>query len=433
VDLVLGDIRPWLNEAKPTPGTRLAVLGGDGRILVPPEQEQDPGDPARARMLEPATLDPVLHPMPFAVQSAKGAERAGLWPQIRIGGQTCLVQRRRLRLQGAPDWELLVAIPEADLLGEPRRVALITLLCSLGAFGVLAWRMVWSSHQIADPLERLAAQTGALVEGHAIVIPATPISELQDLAQTLRAASLALEERKLLEDQLRVAQRREMIGTLAAGVAHDLGNLLSVAGTNLELAQEPDLAEPDRARSLDRAAQALRRSQAFLRALLAVGKPGVVEPRAVDLAALVRESGMMLEPLLGNLVAMRIVCHGEALFVHGDALQLEQVLLNLAVNGRDAMPRGGALTLEAGRDGQGRPYLAVSDEGEGVPPAIRDQLFLPFFTTKGEGKGSGLGLAMVQGIARSHGATVEVASEPGQGSRFTLRFPVADGLPPTAL
>jgi signal transduction histidine kinase len=423
VDLVLGDIRPWLNEARPTRGTRLAILDGDGRLLVPPEQDQSSADPGRARVLEPEPLDPIRHPIPAAVHVAKDADRPGLWPQIRVGGETFLVQRRRLRLEGGLEWELLAAIPEGDLLGEPRRVALTTLALCLGALVLLAWRMARSSRQIAEPLERLAAQAECLIEGHAITTPDTSIAEVQNLAKGLRVASVALEERVHMEGQLRVAQRREMIGTLAVGVAHDLGNLLAAVGANLELAQDSELPAATREQSLDKASKALRRSRGFLRSLLTIGRPVEEDPRPIELGALLRELGSLMEPLLGALVSLEIEAPSEPLWIHGDPLQIEQVLLNLAMNGRDAMPAGGPLTLVAGRGLDGRPFLSVADAGEGIPPEIKSQLFLPFFTTKAPGRGSGLGLAMVQGIARSHGAEIEVESEPGQGSRFTLLFP----------
>lgn len=424
VDLVLGDIRPWLTEAKPTSGTRLAILDGDGRLLVPPEQDQASATPERRRILKPESLDPSIHPLPSAVHLTRNADQPEHWPQIKVGGESYLVQRRRIRLAGGLDWELLAAIPERDLLEEPRKLALITLVLSLGALAFLAWRMAWSSRQIAEPLERLAAQAEFLVEGHAITSPDTPIIELQNLAKSLRVASIAIEERHHLEGHLRMAQRREMIGTLAAGVAHDLGNLLSAVGANLEIAQDPEFPEATRVRSLDQASTALRRGRGFLRALLTIGRPVVEEdPIPIELGMLLQESASLLDPLLGTLTTLKVITPTTPLWIQGDRLQLEQVLLNLALNGRDAMPKGGPLTLEAGRSPDGRPFLAVSDAGLGIPPEMRDQLFMPFFTTKSPEQGSGLGLAMVQGIARAHGADIEVESEPGKGSRFILRFP----------
>ncbi|WLT33073.1 ATP-binding protein [Geothrix sp. PMB-07] len=423
VDLVLGDLRPWLNEAKPTEGTRLAILDGDGRLLVPPEQEPDSKDPEASRILTPEPLDTVRHPIPTAIHNTPTAIRPGLWPQIKVGAETFLVQRRRVHLEGGLDWELLMAIPEGDLLREPRKLALATLAACLGALTFLAWRMAWSSRQIAAPLEELAAQAGSLAEAHAITPPETRILELQELARSLRAASIALEEQANLEGHLRQAQRREMIGTLAAGVAHDLGNLISAAGANLELAQDQGLPEASRLRSLGMASTALRRSRGFLRALLTIGRPVEEEPGPIELGQLLRESGALLEPLLGALVTLKVQAPQAPVWIHGDRLQLEQVLLNLAVNGRDAMPKGGLLTLEAGLGADHRPFLAVSDAGQGISPEVKQQLFTPFFTTKSADRGSGLGLAMVQGIARAHGAEIDVESTLGQGSRFILHFP----------
>jgi signal transduction histidine kinase len=210
-------------------------------------------------------------------------------------------------------------------------------------------------------------------------------------------------------------------------VAHDLGNLLSVVETHLEMAQGQDRPEEARARSLDRASKALQHSHGFLRALLTIDRPVNGLRGQIELGSLVRESGALLEPLMGSQVSVTIQCPPEPLLIHGDPLQLEQVLLNLAVNGRDAMPRGGPLALEAGKGPDGRPYFSVADLGDGIPAEIKSRLFQPFFTTKAAGRGLGLGLAMVQGIASAHGAEIEVDSEPGKGSRFTLRFPCLEG------
>jgi signal transduction histidine kinase len=345
---------------------------------------------------------------------------------MKVGGESFLVQRRRIQVAGGLDWELLAAIPEGDLLEEPRKLALVALVLSLGALGVLAWRMAWSSRLIVAPLERLASQAECLVDGHAITSPDTPIIELQNLARTLRVASIAIGERDHLESHLRLAQRREMIGTLAAGVAHDLGNLLFAVGANLEIAQDPGFPEAARTHALDQAATALRRGRGFLRALLTIGRPVSEEPPSpIELGNLVQESASLLEPLLGARITLKVDLPSEPLWIQGDHLQLEQVLLNLALNARDAMPGGGPLTLEAGRGADGRPFLAVADAGVGIAPEVRDQVFMPFFTTKGPNHGSGLGLAMVQGIARAHGTEVELESKLGRGSRFILRFPGA--------
>ncbi|HJV23629.1 MAG TPA: ATP-binding protein [Holophagaceae bacterium] len=429
VDLVLGDLRPWMREARPTEGTRLAILDGEGRLILPPEQDLEAA--ALGRALAPEGLDAQRHPIPAAVRAHPEAGQPGRWPRVRVGGEAFLIQRRRIRVAGGPDWEILAAIPEEDLLRDPRRMALGALILGLIALGLLAWRLTRNSRRVVQPLEALAALAQRLTEGKVIDPPRTGIAEVADLGASLRLASLALAEQAQLEAQLRLAQRRDLVGTLAAGVAHDLGNLLSAVGANLEFAQDPGVPPADQAKSLAKASLALRRSLGFLKALLAVGRPQEKQDEnghrpVVDLVQVLRDSAELLEPLLGSFVALRLDLPALPLPVQADPIQLEQVLLNLSLNGRDAMPKGGTLTLSAGRTPEGRPYLAVQDEGSGIPDHLRDQLFTPFFTTKGPGKGTGLGLAMVQGIARTHGARIEVSSRMGEGSRFTLLFPEDD-------
>ena len=424
VDLVLGDLMSWLRDARPTDHTHLALADDRNQLLIPPEPPASAAVSSRALVPEP--LSPEAHPVSAAIHALPLADGSDTWTRIQVNGEAYFAQRRTFRIADGPAWEILAAIPEGDLLAEPRRVALGTLGLSLVALLVLAWHLARSSRRVVEPLERLAHQAEALVEGQAIELPPTVVEEVHRLGQALRVASLALEERTTLEAQLRQAQRRELVGTLAAGVAHDLGNLLSAVGGSLDLVSDPTQPAAVRERALAQASLALRRSHAFLRALLAVGRrdPGTSEQVPMDLAQAVREAADLLKPLLGNGIDLQVDLPSSPVPLRGDPLQIEQVILNLALNGRDAMPRGGRLHLRAGREPDGQPFLAVEDEGEGIPEALRDRMFSAFFTTKEGHRGSGLGLAMVQGIARSHGATVQVDSVPGQGSTFTLRFPL---------
>ncbi len=428
VDLVLGDLRPWMREARPTPNTRLAILDEAGRLVLPPEQDLEAASLGRA--LAPELLDPTRHPVPAAVRTHPDAGLPGKWPRVEVQGEVFLVQRRPIRLQGGPGWEILAAIPEEDLLREPRRIAWVALGWTLVSLALVAWRLIRGSQRVVHPLEALADEAQALAQGRIVDPPATPIAEVAALGDSLRRASLDLREKAHLEAQLRQAQRRDLVGTLAAGVAHDLGNLLSAVGANLEFAQDPGIPAEGRTRALDQAQKALRRSVGFLKALLAVGRPSEA-PQAegarhgVNLVQVVREAAGLLEPLLGSLITVHLDLPPDAVEVRADPIQLEQVLLNLSVNGRDAMPKGGTLTLGVGRQGDGRPFLWVADEGQGIPDHLRDHLFEAFVTTKTPDRGSGLGLAMVQAIARAHDAQVEVDSTPGRGSRFRFVFPLA--------
>jgi PAS domain S-box-containing protein len=248
-------------------------------------------------------------------------------------------------------------------------------------------------------------------------------------------------ERVGLEAQLRQAQKLEALGRLAGGIAHDFNNLLTVISGNGELLAGL-LADDETARPLlADVRDAADRAATLTRQLLAFGRRQVLEPRVVDLNDVVRRAESILRRLIGEDIAMSSVLMPSAATVLVDPGQIEQVILNLAVNARDAMPRGGRLTistreieLDSGYQ-RGHPYsrigrhieLAVADTGCGMSEEIRSRIFEPFFTTKEAGKGTGLGLAMVFGCVKQSGGHIEVESSDGQGSTFRIYLPGVSG------
>ena len=244
-------------------------------------------------------------------------------------------------------------------------------------------------------------------------------------------------ERRQLESQLRQAQKMEAVGLLAGGVAHDFNNLLTVIGGRCYLML--DKLGPDDAlrREVELVRSAAERAARLTHQLLAFSRKQVLEPRVLDL----NETVTGIEPLLRRLIGEHIeisVTRGSGLGrVKADAGQLEQVILNLAVNARDAMPQGGRLVLEtanvtlderaARRAHDLAPgsyvVLSVTDSGHGMDAATRAQIFEPFFTTKEVGKGTGLGLSTVYGIVKQSGGFIEVESEPGRGASFKVHLP----------
>jgi len=242
--------------------------------------------------------------------------------------------------------------------------------------------------------------------------------------------------RKLLEEQLLHAQKMEGIGRLAGGVAHDFNNLLTViAGYSRALLQTMDADDPDR-RRLEAIREAGDRAAAMTQQLLAFSRRQVLRPQVLELNAVVRGMLPMLLPLLGDQVTLVTDLRPAAGRVRVDPGQLDQIVLNLAVNARDAMPAGGTLTIRTEAvevdDARGfgelevapGPYavLAVADTGMGMVPDTRRHLFEPFFSTKG-GSGTGLGLATIYGIVRQSGGGIAVRSAPGAGSEFTILLP----------
>jgi two-component system, cell cycle sensor histidine kinase and response regulator CckA len=242
-------------------------------------------------------------------------------------------------------------------------------------------------------------------------------------------------ERHRLEQQFQQSQRLESLGRLAGGVAHDFNNLLTVILGSAELIKgalaDRQPVDPDDAEQILGAGG---RARDVTRQLLAFARRQVVAPVALDLNAVVRSAERLLRRLLGEGIDLRVSLQEELWAVRCDPGQVEQVIMNLSVNARDAMPRGGVLTLETRNvvrlDDPSTPagtaewvQLVVRDSGLGMSPDVKMHLFEPFFTTKPPGQGTGLGLATVHGILALSGGRVSVDSEPGHGTRFELSWP----------
>ena len=229
-------------------------------------------------------------------------------------------------------------------------------------------------------------------------------------------------ERRRLEEQLLQAQKLESLGQLAGGVAHDFNNLLSVILVNGNVLLEEAPLSEDHRELLTEITSAGDRAAALTRQLLLFSRRHAVVMSEVDLKSTVAGLTRMLSRVLGEDITIKSSFSTTAVLVHADAGMLEQVVFNLAVNARDAMPRGGVLEF-AVDEHEGMARLRVSDSGTGIPPAIRARIFDPFFTTKEVGKGTGLGLATVYGIVQQHTGRIELESEVGKGTTFTILLP----------
>lgn len=244
--------------------------------------------------------------------------------------------------------------------------------------------------------------------------------------------------RRELEAQVRHAVRMESVGRLASGVAHDFNNFLTVVSGHVELlAHAPELDQVSRAH-LDQITRGIDRAARLTRQLLAYGRQQVMEPCAVPVGEALQRLGAMLAPTLGALVTIEIVIEAESDVVFIDPSQLDHVLVNLAVNARDAMSGGGLLRFEVttteldetdavllGVEAGRYVTLRVTDTGDGIPPALLAHVFEPFVTTKPVGQGTGLGLATAYGIITQSGGAITVDSEPGRGATFTIHLPMS--------
>ena len=244
-------------------------------------------------------------------------------------------------------------------------------------------------------------------------------------------------ERRRLEQQLRTAQKMEAVGLLAGGIAHDFNNMLSVIIGRGELMLDGMELPVDLRNSIEEILKAGKRAASLTRQLLAFSRRQVMEPKILDLNLVVGDMEKLLHRLIGEDIELAARLDRNLGYVQADLGQIEQVIMNLAVNARDAMPQGGKLTISTANldldgtyPGQSQrqkpgPYvqLAVSDSGVGMSREVLQRVFEPFFTTKEKGKGTGLGLATVYGIVKQSGGYIWVYSEPGQGSTFKVYLP----------
>jgi PAS domain S-box-containing protein len=256
----------------------------------------------------------------------------------------------------------------------------------------------------------------------------------------MHTAGRDVTERKQLEAQLVQAQKMEAVGRLAGGVAHDFNNLLTVIQGYGELLHASLANDPERRESLVEIVKAAERAAALTRQLLAFSRKQVLEPKVVHLGEIVRETGRMLERLIGEGIALAFVVSEDVATVKADPGQIEQVVLNLAVNARDAMPSGGQLAVSVGSLTTAIPLegfpdqlpagrwvlLTMEDTGSGMDAETLSHAFEPFFTTKERGKGTGLGLSTVYGIVRQSGGHVQLMSVPGKGTTFQIYLPRSD-------
>jgi two-component system, cell cycle sensor histidine kinase and response regulator CckA len=261
---------------------------------------------------------------------------------------------------------------------------------------------------------------------------------VRDISERRRAE----EERAALQRRLDEGQRLEAIGRLAGGVAHDFNNLLTPILGEAEAALDVLGHGHPVAPELRGILEAAGRAGALTRQLLAFGRRQVLQERLVDLNAEVTTLHAMLRRVIGEDVVVRLALAPGPVAVRADPAQVQQVLLNLAVNARDAMPSGGVLTLatrvvpaaEVATAGGAPPRdlveLTVADTGVGMSEEVRDRIFEPFFTTKAPGHGTGLGLATVLGVVQQHGGSVDVHSTPGGGTAFRILLPRAEGALP---
>ncbi|MFQ5991134.1 MAG: ATP-binding protein [Nitrospiraceae bacterium] len=290
---------------------------------------------------------------------------------------------------------------------------------------------------------------GSVTEGHLLGIPvlltlAIFYAHAAETVRKLRQDKVELidhiTERKQLEEQLRHLQKMEAVGRLAGGIAHDFNNVLTVImGYSDRLLRRLKRDDPQRG-SIEEIQLAGERATALTQQLLAFSRRQVLEPKVLDLNDIVASTEKMLQRMIGEDIHLVTVLRSDLRRVEVDPSKLEQVIMNLAVNARDAMPHGGKLIIETAAVDLHQAFtkdrvtvnpgqyvmLAVSDTGHGMDEATQSRIFEPFFTTKEAGRGTGLGLSTVYGIIKQSGGYVFVYSEPGRGATFKIYLPTVD-------
>ncbi|MGW8323038.1 MAG: ATP-binding protein, partial [Thermodesulfobacteriota bacterium] len=247
----------------------------------------------------------------------------------------------------------------------------------------------------------------------------------------------AEEQRAKLETELRQSQKMDAIGRLAGGISHDINNLLTAISVSVDL-MLMDIVENDPlSRECEEIKKAVEQATSMTSHLLAFSSKQMLEPKVMDLNEVVRRMQGMLRRLIGEHIVLEALLDRDTGRVRADSGQLEQVLMNLALNARDAMPQGGKLTIKTAEvtlgkeyarehiDAEPGPYamLAVSDTGRGMDEETQSHIFEPFFTTKEAGRGTGLGLSTVFGVVKQSKGRISVSSEPGRGTTFTIYLP----------
>jgi PAS domain S-box-containing protein len=356
-----------------------------------------------------------------------------LWRAVEQSAETVVITDLEGRIEYVnPAFEKLTGYSEQDAVGKTPRIL------KSGEQSPAQYRDLWQTVLAGNVYRGVLGNRKKNGEIYYVEKTITPVRDAEGRITHFISNDRNITEARRLQAELQQAQKMDAIGRLAGGVAHDFNNLLMVISAYAELSLDGlGAADPQRAR-LEEILGAARRAADLTRQLLAFSRKQMQLLQVLDLNQVVRDVIRLLPRLIGEDIELVFVPGKELGKIKADPGQVEQILMNLAANARDAMPQGGTLTIETAAVCFDQEYvhrhsivppgdyimLAVTDSGEGIAPEHLAHIFEPFYTTKEEGKGTGLGLATVYGIAKQNGGFVWVYSEPGLGTTFKLYLPV---------
>jgi signal transduction histidine kinase/CheY-like chemotaxis protein len=447
-NLPLDDIAKLTASAQPSPRGVMFVMTDDERLLGPPHVgASDEGHANRAPL---QAIGSTGYPRLAEAVATWHADRGGRPDRFRVelDGETWWAGFTPFEISSARRLWIGMLLPESDLVPWARQFQWLIAGIGIVAFVGSVLLSMYLARWLSEPLGELAVQSRRIASLD--LSDASPIrshlAELNMLSSTLGRMRESLrrhisdlndatDRQSTLEAQLREAQKLEAVGLLAGGIAHDFNNLLQVIGGNAALAADSD--GKDREASLDAIVSAVGQASQLTRQLLAFGRRQALRREYVEVNGLVTNHMAMVRRLIPSNIHVDCRAASEPVVVLADKGQVEQVLLNLCLNARDAMPDGGELTVTieaidldeatARRlcEKPAGPFarIAVTDSGHGMTADSLERIFEPFFTTKSRDKGSGLGLAVVYGIVRQHGGHIAARSAPGQGAEFVVLLP----------
>ncbi len=417
VDVLLDTLSRKVWETRPTPNAQALVCDERMQVLVSPK---DSGD--RGSFLKPLGPDnfPLFQQL---VSQWKATGHGSQLIRLQHGGQSFAGRVMPMTDSRGLSWLVCMAVPEKDIQGNLKGLTATLLAVGLGFLALVAWRLRRLSRRIADPLALLARDAEALGEGATPTPPDSAIQEIRTLGLALQRAGHVLEQEAEMQLKLQHSQRLETVGTLTGGIAHDVNNQLAAIVGQLNLGREYLEPEHPAARRMEKAEEAAHHCAKMIKSLLGFSHRARPELESLDLNQLVHTTATLVERLLGGRIRLDLDLTPDLGPVLGDRVNLEQVLMNLAVNARDAMPQGGRLLVSTRPEVGGEICLSVKDNGMGIPPEVLPKIFDPFFTTKEVGKGTGLGLAMAFGIVQAHEGRIEVDSQLGKGTEFRIYLP----------